>query len=107
MNATLEKRGDVKLRSAVDNYLDHIKKSFKDAVYSTGAWDEDAVNAYIQKVKVASRGQLLAIQGGKKIHSFVSSSSIGNFEKGSIFSAGWFGKPNLKYSIGNVLEASY
>jgi hypothetical protein len=107
MNSALEKRGDVKLRSAVDKYLDHIKKSFKDAIYSTGAWDEDAVNAYIHRVKVASRGELLAIQGGKKIHSFVSSSPIGNFEKGSIFSVGWFGKPNLKYSTGNVFEASY
>ena len=57
---------------------------------------------------MASRGNLIAIaKGNKKNHSYIARKNIGNYEKGSLFSVGWFGKPFLKYSIGNVMAGDY
>ena len=108
MNALLEKRGDLNLRSSIDKYLEHIKQSFKDSMYSAGSWDEEAVNRFMQSVRVSSRWELITISDGKrKAHSYIATKNIGNYEKGSIFSSGWFGKPSLGYPIGNVLSANY
>jgi hypothetical protein len=103
-----DKRGDTKLRNSIDSYLESIKKNFKDSMYSTGNWDEDAVSRFCQAVRVSNRGDLLTISSGaKKVHAYVSTKNIGDHQKGSIFSAGWFGKPSLSNSIGNVLEGAY
>ena len=103
-----DKRGDTKLRNSIDSYLESIKKNFKDSMYSTGNWDEDAVSRFCQAVRVSNRGDLLTISSGaKKVHAYVATKNIGDHQKGSIFSAGWFGKPSLSNSIGNVLEGAY
>jgi len=103
-----EKRGDPSLRSSIDKYLEHVKTSFKDAMYKAGNWDEEAVSRYCQAVRVSDRGDLLTISSGaKKVHAYVATKNIGDHQKGSIFSAGWFGKPSLSNSIGNVLEGAY
>jgi hypothetical protein len=103
-----DKRGDTRLRNSIDSYLESIKKNFKDSMYSTGNWDEDAVSRFCQAVRVSNRGDLLTISSGaKKVHAYVATKNIGDHQKGSIFSAGWFGKPSLSNSIGNVLEGAY
>jgi hypothetical protein len=103
-----DKRGDTKLRNSIDSYLESIKKNFKDSMYSTGNWDEDAVSRFCQAVRVSNRGDLLTISSGaKKVHAYIATKNIGDHQKGSIFSAGWFGKPSLSNSIGNVLEGAY
>jgi hypothetical protein len=103
-----DKRGDTKLRNSIDSYLESIKKNFKDSMYSTGNWDEDAVSRFCQAVRVSDRGDLLTISSGaKKVHAYIATKSIGDHQKGSIFSAGWFGKPSLSNPIGNVFEGAY
>lgn len=101
-------RNDLALRNSIDRYLEHIKKSFKDSMYSTGSWDEDLVSKFCQAVRVSNRGDLLTISSGsKKVHAYIATKNINGHQKGSIFSAGWFGKPSLSNSIGNVLEGAY
>ena len=103
-----DKRGDTRLRNSIDSYLESIKKNFKDSMYSTGNWDEDAVSRFCQAVRVSNRGDLLTISSGaKKVHAYIATKNINGHGKGSIFSAGWFGKPSLSNSIGNVLEGAY
>lgn len=102
------KRTDITLRQSIDGYLEHIQKSFKDAMYTSGNWDEEALLRFCQAVRVSNRGDLLTISSGaKKVHAYIAIKNINGYEKGSIFSAGWFGKPSLSNSIGNVLEGAY
>lgn len=103
-----EQRRDPLLRSSIDGYLEHIKQSFKDVMYSSGSWDEDVVSKFCKAVRVSNRGDLLTISSGaKKVHAYVATKNINGHQKGSIFSTGWFGKPSLSNPIGNVLEAAY
>jgi hypothetical protein len=102
------KRTDITLRQSIDSYLEHIQNSFKDAMYTGGSWDEDALSRFCQAVRVSDRGDLLTISSGaKKVHAYIATKNINGHGKGSIFSAGWFGKPSLSNSIGNVLEGAY
>jgi hypothetical protein len=102
------KRSDITLRQSIDGYLAYIQKSFKDAMYTSGSWDEDALSKFCQGVRVTNRGDLLTISSGqKKVHAYIATKNINGHDKGSIFSAGWFGKPSLSNSIGNVLEGAY
>lgn len=104
----IDKRGDTTLRNSIDNYLESIKKNFRDSMYNTGNWDEDMVTRFCQAVRVSNRGDLLTISSGaKKVHAYVATKNISGHQKGSIFAAGWFGKPSLSNSIGNVLEGAY
>jgi hypothetical protein len=77
-------------------------------MYTSGNWDEAALYRFCQAVRVSNRGDLLTISSGtKKVHAYVATKNIGDHQKGSIFSTGWFGKPSLSNSIGNVLEGAY
>jgi hypothetical protein len=108
MQTSTEKRTDLQLRHSIDQYIEQIKNVFKTSMYNTGTWDEDAVNQFCNSVRVSKRGELLAISNiKKKVHSYIAIKNIGEHQKGSIFSAGWFGKPALAYPIGNVISGNY
>ena len=67
-----DKRIDLKLRSSIDSYIDHIKKTFKEAMYSGGTWDEAAVTRFCDALRITKRGDLLTITSeNQKVHSYV------------------------------------
>jgi hypothetical protein len=108
MQTGAEKRVDFDLRRSIDLYIEQIKEAFKISMYNTGAWDEDKVNQFCNSVRVSKRGDLLTISNAKKnIHSYIAIKNVGEHQKGSIFSVGWFGKPSLGYPIGNVMSGNY
>jgi hypothetical protein len=105
MNQAINKRMDLEMRTSIDRYLEHIKKVFKDSVYSTGGWDDKTVNAFCQAVHISQRGDLITIVTAKnKTHSYVAAKDINNLKRGSIFGKTWFGNPALGSPIGNVLN---
>ena len=71
------KRSDITLRQSIDGYLAYIQKSFKDAMYTNGSWDEDALSKFCQGVRVTNRGDLLTISSGqKKVHAYIATKNI-------------------------------
>lgn len=104
MTNTVNNRVDLELRSSIDQYIEHIKKTFKDSLYSTGSWDEDKVNQFCESVRVSQRGDLITLAAKNKPHSYIATRNTNDFEKGSIFGKSWLGKPALGSPIGNVLQ---
>ena len=105
MNKATDKRVDLEMRTSIDRYLEHIKKIFKDSVYSTGSWDDNSVNEFCQAVHISQRGDLITIATIKnKTHSYIAIKDIDKLKRGSIFGKTWFGNPALGSPIGNVLN---
>lgn len=108
MNQIAEKRVDLEMRDSIDRYLAHIKKIFKDSVYSTGGWDDKTVNEFCQAVHIGKRGDLITIVATKnKAHSYIAARDFGNLKRGSIFGKTWLGNPSLGSPIGNLLNGNF
>ena len=105
MNEISDKRVDIEMRTSIDRYVEHIKKIFKESIYSSGNWDDKKVNEFCQAVHIGQRGDLITIVAAKnKTHSYVAARDINNLKRGSIFGKTWFGNPSLGSPIGNVLN---
>jgi ABC-type Na+ transport system ATPase subunit NatA len=105
MNEISDKRVDIEMRTSIDRYVEHIKKIFKESIYSSGSWDDKKVNEFCQAVRISHRGELITIVATKnKVHSYVATKDIDHLKRGSIFGKTWFGNPALGSPIGNVLN---
>ena len=108
MNKATDKRVDLEMRTSIDRYLEHIKKTFKDSIYSTGGWDDKKVNEFCDAVHISQRGDLIKVVATKnKTHSYVATKDIENLKRGSIFGTTWFGNPAIGSPVGNVLNATF